>query len=238
MLPRENGRARAARAAAASSSSASPRAAAALCRSLPPPSSASVSHSWIVSSSAVTQRMEHAAELPPDALPEGYTAEDAADDRQRSLDEVQAVSAIYGDEAFSTASELLRAFIESGESSSMPDSAAIQFQLRLPVETEAGDGAVGLNLSCELPRGYPSCRPAVVSGTLERPAARRPWEDHDLLKSTYSIPPLFFLHSRCSPVRDCRGTADAAARVLVLGLWEHSAAAGTELGASRRGVGV
>eukprot|EP01043_Picozoa_sp_COSAG02_P007690 COSAG02_NODE_234_length_27784_cov_12.556872_21_plen_434_part_00 len=128
--------------------------------------------------------MKGAAQSPvsdDSTLPASYTSEEQAEDRQRALDELSAVAAIYG-EAFSTQSAELRAFIETGEGGdTLGDATPLSFDLELQVE---GDGETTdlLRLHCELPCvGYPSCCPAVITGSLQWAAALRPWEDHDVL---------------------------------------------------------
>lgn len=116
------------------------------------------------------------------ALPTSYTSEEQAEDRQRALDELSAVAAIYG-EAFSTQSAELRAFIATGEGGDvLGDATPLSFDLELQVERDDETTNL-LRLHCELPRaGYPSCRPAVITGSLEWAESLRPWEDHDLLR--------------------------------------------------------
>jgi hypothetical protein len=82
--------------------------------------------------------MEGAAQPVPDnsALPTSYTSEEQAEDRQRALDELSAVAAIYG-EAFSTQSAELRAFIATGEGGDvLGDATPLSFDLELQVERD------------------------------------------------------------------------------------------------------
>ena len=121
-------------------------------------------------------------------LPTAYTPEEQAEDWQRALDELSAVAAIYG-ESFSTPSAELRAFVDTAEGGdTLGDATPLSFDLKLQVDGDE-EATNLLRLHCELPRaGYPSCRPAVITGTLECAAARRPWEDQDLLSGMRSNP--------------------------------------------------
>eukprot|EP01043_Picozoa_sp_COSAG02_P054746 COSAG02_NODE_6250_length_3699_cov_3.633611_1_plen_306_part_00 len=104
------------------------------------------------------------------------------EDRERQLEEIQALASIFGGEdEFTTSSSQLRSFVETGDHDFVDRSlAALSFELRVAVESVTGDGGdgsdvapAGLCLSCTMPPGYPSRTAASMTGSIEHMLAKR-----------------------------------------------------------------
>ena len=104
------------------------------------------------------------------------------EDRERQLEEIQALSSIFGGEDESTtSSSQLRSFVETGDHDFVDRSlATLSFEVRVAVNSVSGDDGddsdlapAGLCLSCTMPPGYPSRTPASMTGSIEHMLAKR-----------------------------------------------------------------
>ncbi len=104
------------------------------------------------------------------------------EDRERQLEEIQALSSIFGGEdEFTTSSSQLRSFVETGDHDFVDRSlATLSFEVRVAVNSVSGDDGddsdlapAGLCLSCTMPPGYPSRTPASMTGSIEHMLAKR-----------------------------------------------------------------
>ena len=116
-------------------------------------------------------------------MADGTPAPVEEEDRERQLEEIQALASIFGGEdEFSTQSSQLRSFVESGDEAFVDRSlATLSFELRVAVDgdddeqEDGGGGAAGsvLCLSCAMPAGYPSSVAASITGSVEHMLVRR-----------------------------------------------------------------
>ena len=112
----------------------------------------------------------------------GLTAEAAAENRDRKLDELQAVGAIYPDELSGDAALLTftQGGVEADELGLLadPSADALEFGLTLAVDdAETGASLAVLSLHVALPAGYPSSAAAEFRGSIKRSTADARYRD-------------------------------------------------------------
>jgi hypothetical protein len=124
----------------------------------------------------VFHETEHVADMSAEA-------QVGEEDRERQLEEIQALASIFGgDDEFTTSSSQLRSFVETGDHDFVDRSlSTLSFELRVTVESASGDdsdghsdiAATGLCLSCTMPAGYPSRTAAAMTGSIEHMLTKR-----------------------------------------------------------------
>ena len=108
------------------------------------------------------------------------------ENRERQLDELLAIGAIYPEE-FRAEDPRVAAYV-AGEADTPPAQAdvprlAFELDCTLPDESAGGSAALGtLALRCTMAPGYPAAAAAEISGTLTRAhKCDQPWKDHEAL---------------------------------------------------------